>query len=370
MPKKYFLIIFISMISSFFFGVGVIEFQIFPYDSLKDIKSKFQKNSISIPQSEIYQNDVSELLRINTADDIFLKRLSLIQYIWKTSELPTTSTFQINTEISDIRFENLKNLEKIDQFSIVMDNGVISSPYLFHSQTSNGTLIIYHQGHKGDFVHGSELIQTFLVNGYDVIAFSMPLMGSNNQPIIDHPNFGKIRLSSHNHLRLLESDDFSPIKYFLEPITISLNYIDQEYDYLSYSMIGISGGGWTSTLYSAIDDRISKSFSVSGSYPIYLRSDAKNFGDYEQTLPELYTISNYLELYVMSSFGENRLHVQFFTENDPCCFSGTNFESYKEIISQKILTLNEGTFMIYLDKTHNEHKISEYAIEKILEHLS
>jgi len=369
MPKKYFLIIFILMISSFFYGVTVIEFQIFPYDSLKDIKTKFQKNSISTSQSEIYENNVSKLLRINTTDDVFSKRSSLIQYIWKTSELPTTSTFQINNDISDTKYENFKNLEKIDQFSIVMDNGVKSFPYLFHSQTTNGNLIIYHQGHKGDFVYGSETIQTLLINGYDVLAFSMPLMGSNNQPIIDHPIFGKIRLTSHNHLRLLESDDFSPIKYFFEPITISLNYIDQEYDYLSYSMIGISGGGWTTTLYSAIDDRILKSFSISGSYPIYLRSDPKNFGDYEQTIPKLYSISNYLELYVMSSYGQNRLHVQFFTENDPCCFSGTNFKSYEEIISQKLLALNNGTFMIYLDKTQNEHKISEYDMEKILEHL-
>jgi len=145
--------------------------------------------------------------------------------------------------------------------------------------------------------------------------------------------------------------------------------LDDEFDYQSYSMIGISGGGWTTTLYSAIDERISKSFSIAGSYPIYLRNEPKNLGDYEQTVPELYAISNYLELYIMSSYGPNRSHIQFFNENDPCCFSGTAFESYGDLIKQKIDSLGQGNFEIYLDDTHNEHKISEYVLNKILEHL-
>jgi hypothetical protein len=135
-------------------------------------------------------------------------------------------------------------------------------------------------------------------------------------------------------------------------------------------MLGISTGGWTATLYSALDERISNSFSVAGSYPIYLRSEPKNFGDYEQTVPELYAISNYLELYVMSAYGENRTHLQFFNKNDPCCFSGIAFISYEEHVKNKISELKHGNFQIYLDETHNEHKISNYVIDIILEELN
>ena len=71
----------------------------------------------------------------------------------------------------------------------------------------------------------------------------------------------------------------------------------------------------------------------------------------------------------MSSYGLNRSHIQFFNENDPCCFSGTAFESYDDLIKQKIDSLGQGNFEIYLDDTHNEHKISEYVLNKILEHL-
>mgnify|MGYP001437335952 CR=1 FL=1 len=41
---------------------------------------------------------------------------------------------------------------------------------------------------------------------------------------------------------------------------------------------------------SAIDDRVNESYSVAGSFPIWLRSDSRDFGDYEQTIPEFYQI--------------------------------------------------------------------------------
>ena len=370
MHKKYFLLIFVLILGAFFYGAAIIEFQIFPYDSIKEIKKKnLSKNTDLLIGSEIYEDDVSSLEKINDDEDIFYKQNLLIQYIWKNTELPTNSDLQLEKNIFDARYENFENLESIDKIFISMDYNVNSISYLFHSKTSNDNLVIYHQGHKGDFIHGSKTIQKLLINGYDVLAFSMPLTGMNNKPIVDLPNFGKIKLSTHNHLQLLESNNFSPIKYFLEPITITLNYLDEKYDYESISMIGISGGGWTTTLYSAIDERISNSFSIAGTYPIYLKSEPKNFGDYEQTILELYTIANYLELYVMSSFGENRSHVQFFNKNDPCCYSGTLFESYIDVISQKVITLDHGNFTIYLDDTHDEHEISEYSLNKIIEHL-
>ena len=43
-------------------------------------------------------------------------------------------------------------------------------------------------------------------------------------------------------------------------------------------MIGISGGGWTTTVYPAIDTRISESFSVAGSLPLSLRNTIEDNG--------------------------------------------------------------------------------------------
>ena len=190
------------------------------------------------------------------------------------------------------------------------------------------------------------------------------------KPIIDLDHFGKIKFTTHKHLEFLESSDFSPVKFFIEPIGVSLNYLDENFDFDSYYMMGISGGGWTTVLFSAIDDRISQSYSVAGTIPIFMRSDSKNIGDYEQIIPELYAITNYLELYILNSYGDDRIHVQIFNNNDPCCFSGNISGIYDNKIKEKLIALKSGNFSLYIDDSHNKHQISEYSRSLILQHLN
>jgi hypothetical protein len=123
-------------------------------------------------------------------------------------------------------------------------------------------------------------------------------------------------------------------------------------------------------VYAAIDERISDSFSVAGSIPFYLRVDSRDMGDYEQTNIELYQNVNYLELYVLSAYGDGRTHVQIFNKNDPCCFSGNGYETYEFIIKDKISQLGKGNFQILIDDTHNEHKISDHTLKLVHEIIS
>ena len=96
------------------------------------------------------------------------------------------------------------------------------------------------------------------------------------------------------------------LRFFLEPEIVSLNYLLQKNNYRNINMVGLSGGGWTTNLLAAIDDRIGYSFSVAGSMPLYYRSDA-SMGDIEQFLPELYRdVAGYPELYVLGAFGKGR----------------------------------------------------------------
>ena len=254
-----------------------------------------------------------------------------------------------------------------------MEHGVNSIAYFFTPHESNNKLIIYHHGHAGDFVLERNTITFFLNNGYSILAFNMPLIGMNNQPVIETSDFGPVKFISHKQLPLLESSKFSPIKYFVEPIALSLNFIDQNYDYDSYYMVGISGGGWTTVLYSAIDQRVSQSYSVAGSYPLHLRYEAKNLGDYEQSNPNIYRISNYLELYTMSSFGNDRKLVQLFIYNDPCCFQAELYEKfpYGNAIQDRLEILgDEGKFSVFLDNSTNQHEISEHTLSLILDEMS
>ncbi len=362
------LIIVVFSISIFIYGVLVGTYKIFPYEQLDYIKiiSLNEKNG-SDEKNIIYENNVNSLIHIKTADDISKLKNNLIDFIWSGDGFPNSKLpDSVQTDISNSLYDDFVNLERIDQIDVVMDYDVNSISYLFVPEYSNNKLIIYHQGHAGDFYKGKETIQFFLEHDYTVLAFSMPLLGMNDQPIIEIHNIGTIQLTSHEHFRFLESSNFSPIKFFMEPIAISLNYLDEHYDFSSYDMVGISGGGWTATLYPAIDNRISQSYSVAGSVPIYLRSIPQNYGDYEQWIPELYQNANYLDLYIMNSYGDDRKFIQIFNKYDSCCFSGELYKSYENEIKESINQLKKGYFDIYLDETHKTHKISESVLKMIV----
>ena len=376
--NKYLLIpITIVSILILFSGIYLGSSNFHPFDSIDSLINNSDSNQNIQLNSSLSKFDPNNFIRIQNESDIKQIRDELIFYIWNAPPsiifptdnlskiLPTT----IEKNIMDTRFSNLDNLEKIDKLSIEMENNVNSISYIFHPKLGNNELIIYHQGHSGGFINGESTINYFLKNGYTVIAFSMPLVGMNNQPIINVENFGPIKFFEHAQFQLLESKNFSPLNYFFTPINYSLNYFDLNYNFKNYYMIGISGGGWTSTIYPALDTRISKSFAVSGSLPIPLRVISQDIGDYEQLVPDFYNIANYLEFYIMSSYGQNREFVQVFNKFDPCCFSGTLFELYENEIHESISKLNSGSFEIILDDTHKKHEISEFALNSILEKI-
>lgn len=357
----------------FSYGILVGHYKVFPFNLLSD--ARFFLTNTKPEQAEhrpqIYENpaDVINLIRINNEEDILQKRQALIDYIWIGDGFPSSKMpDSVENNVTDPKFNDLKNLKRIDSITVVMEYEMNSIAYLFLAENSNNKLVIYHQGHaEQDFSEDKDKIQFFLEKGYSVLILAMVGHGMNNEPVVDFPEFGKLRLNSHNHFKFIESPTFHPIKYFVEPITVSLNFLDKEYNFDSYYMVGLSGGGWTTVLYSAIDDRISQSYPVAGSFPMYLRASSANFGDYEQTLPDLYRIANYEELYVMDSYGEERKSIQIFNKYDPCCFAAELYEEfpYGEAIKTKLAQLGQGSFDVIIDNTAKKHEISQYALNKI-----
>ena len=364
----------VLMATIFIFGLTVGVYKIFPYEIL-DSSLDSIKEETSIENNQfITQSDLDSLIQIDEKSDVDQKKKDLIEFFWNvgtlhrvqhTGELP-----DIESDISDPRYNKFQNLSRIDKLTVEMEHGIKSISYLFIPEESNQKLILYHHGHDGDFILSSKTIQFFLDRDFTVLAMSMPLVGMNNQPIVEIDRIGTVKIISHDQFRLLDTEIFNPMKLFVHPIQINLNFLEKEYDFKRYSIIGLSGGGWTTVVYSAIDDRISDSFSVAGSMPFYLRVSDRDIGDYEQTNIDLYKITNYLELYVLSGYGDDRKHVQIFNKNDPCCFSGNGYETYELVIKDKMLQLGKGNFQIFVDDTHNEHKISDTAREFILETIN
>ena len=348
-------------------------YKIFPYE-IFDSSADLIKKETSIKNNQfITQTDLNSLVKIDKESSIDQKRNDLIEFFWNVGSLERVQHDgqlpEVESDISDSRYSNFQNLKQIDKLTIEMEHGINSVSYLLLPEKSNEKLILYHHGHDGDFLLGNDTIQFFLERDFTVLAMTMPLVGMNNQPIIEIDGFGEMHLISHNQLSLLEQNTFNPMKLFIHPIQVNLNFLDKEYDFKRYSIIGLSGGGWTGLVYSAIDDRISDSFSVASSVPFYLRVDVRDIGDYEQTNIDLYRIANYLELYILAGYGDDRKHVQIFNKNDPCCYSGIGYESYEFFIKDKLAKLGKGSFQILVDDTHSEHKVSNTMLEYIRKNI-
>ena len=375
MKKSQYLLISAVFVVVFFYGLSVGVYNIFPYEFLDSSKDILSGQKTIENNQFVNQADIDSLIKIDNKSDIDQKRNFLTEFFWNVE----STTFnvpagyipvpEVESDISDSRYSDFQNLKRIDRLTVEMEYDINSISYLFIPEKSNEKLILYHQGHGGDFILGKDTIQFFLNRNFTVLASTMPLVGMNNQPVVEIDGLGKIKLISHDQLRLLEANNFNPMKIFLDPIRINLNFIEMEYDFKQYSMIGLSGGGWTTVIYSAIDERISDSFSVAGSMPFYLRVNDRDIGDYEQRNIELYQNVNYLELYVLSAYGDGRKHIQIFNKNDPCCFSGNGYETYEFVIKDKISQLGKGNFQIFIDDTHNEHKISDTVLEHIAKNI-
>jgi hypothetical protein len=356
----------------FIFGLTVGVYKVFPYEILDSSLDAIKEEAPTENNQFITQSDLNTLVRIDGKSDIEKKRNDLTKFFWSVGSLQHSDhiTFrpqlpEVESDISDFRYNNFQNLKQIDKLTIEMEYGINSVSYLLLPEESNEKLILYHHGHDGDFLLGKDTIQFFLERNFTVLAMTMPLVGMNNQPIVEIDGLGEMKLVSHDQFKLLESNNFNPMKLFLDPVETNLNFIEKEYDFKRYSIIGLSGGGWIGIVYSAIDDRISDSFSVASSMPFYLRVDERDIGDYEQTNIDLYKISNYLELYVLAAYGDDRKHIQIFNKDDPCCYSGNGYESYEFFIKDKLVKLGKGSFQILIDDTHNEHKISDTMLEYI-----
>ena len=374
MKKSFLYLTIISFTLIFVLGVYVGVYKIFPYEILDSSRDVFFGQRTIENNQFINQANVNSLIKIDSKSDIDQKRNFLTEFFWDVGSFQRvkdkSQLSQVESDISDSNYKDFQNLKRIDRLIVEMEYGINSVSYLFIPEQSNEKLILYHQGHGGDFLLGKDTIQFFLDRNFTVLAMSMPLLGMNNQPVVEIDGLGEMKLISHNQFRLLEANNFNPMKLFLDPIQINLNFLNKEYNFERYSMLGLSGGGWTTVVYSAIDDIISDSFSVAGSMPFYLRVDGRDMGDYEQTNIELYQNVNYLELYILSAYGDGRKHVQIFNKDDPCCFSGNGYETYEFIIKDKISQLGKGNFQILIDDTHNEHKISDHTLKLVHEIIS
>ncbi len=310
-----------------------------------------------------------ELINIKNKQDVKKLRKQAIKIIFGMNELPKGLP-EIKIGVEDDFYGKMNNLLRLDKFEITLEHGLKSVGNIYTPINSNNKLMIFHEGHgrgRNPNLYKTN-IQFFLEKGFTIYHLSMPLYGFNKKkPIVDIPNIGKVPFEKHEDFAYLEN----PLSYFISPVIQMINYAERSQNFDQIAMVGLSGGGWTTTIVAGIDQRVEKSFPVAGSYPIYIRfyHRKKDMGDFEQMYPALFNVVNYLDFYVLGAYGKGRKQVQILNFYDSCCFDGDKYKHYENSIKKTIESLGEGEFKVYSDTTHKQHKISYSAMELILKEI-
>ncbi|MCC6524817.1 MAG: hypothetical protein IT373_19330 [Polyangiaceae bacterium] len=285
-------------------------------------------------------------------DDVPARRDALIDFLWGPTGLPTWLPTAVERGVvNPIATVPVANLDRVDRLVIEMDQGITNEAFHFVPVSSNGRLFIVHGGHAYtlDGYGFPETIAALVARGYGVLAGQMPCYSS-----FACPGIPQHQSSPHNRLIAeVTPQEGSVLKYFVEHLVVSLNYLKTQAalgefaPYHDFSMAGLSGGGWTTTLYAALDPTISRSFPCSGGKPMYLRHcqgasiaclDGYS-GDAEQMHFPLYKhVAGYLDLYALGAAGAGRRQVQVQIRRDSCCFGE---KQYGGVASIPGLTWNQ-----------------------------
>lgn len=234
------------------------------------------------------------------------------------------------------------------------------------SRTSD-TLIIHHNGHSvcsgskpvrtancADCTPNYDTVQDWLNElGYDVFEMAMPLHGCNRlnaatacaDHCVDNPakgfncsvcsNTAGGGPSSHQWFEQFETQGDKTMRYFLEPVVLAVNHA-MSLGYTHVVLVGLSGGGWTTTIAAAMDPRIKLSMPIAGSVPKVPSALWPEFvpdnpegrgkmgagGDYEQNAErEIYRECGWICMYLLAALEPDRHALQMLHEHDSCCFA-------------------------------------------------
>jgi hypothetical protein len=321
-------------------------------------------------------------ITIHSAAELADKRNTLIQFLWGEDGFPKRLPDRIETNIV-CPVKQLEHLKRVDELRISMAPGLEGLAWHFLAEHPRGELVIVHHGHACTLDDGASsedvgyglwrTIQALLREGYGVLGVFMPHMRPGD--------------CSGKHAALFElKSSGNPMKYFLEPTAISLNYLKDskraDFDhfprYKTFDMIGLSGGGWTTTIYAAIDPTIRCSFPVAGTIPLYLRSGG-SVGDREQFDPAFYRLAGYPDLYILGAGGPHRKQVQVLVRRDDCCFGAAQHDAkatglayadamheYETRVQGGLKRIGEGSFRLQIDETAPSHMISHSTINEVL----
>ena len=192
-------------------------------------------------------------------------------------------------------------------------------------------LFIYIQGHTGNSYNDQyflDIANKFKEEKYDILTLSMTGLNYNENNKINFPNYNKkLNPSLHKTYSTYSDKNFTnkkPLSLMLSGNYYLIKKLIKQNNYEEIVMVGLSGGGWYTTLLSSIITEVNTSYSFAGTFPLFFRIFDTNIHDWEQIDSSLYEDVNYNSLYILSTLNEEykvtRKHYQVFNNKDACCF--------------------------------------------------
>lgn len=269
-------------------------------------------------------------------------RAAIVDYAFRSGAFPTAPPDAVEEDVSNELFVDVPNLARIDVMRFDLDFGLWSRVYEFWPESSNGQLVLYHVGHWHTLSGGDHVVKWLVERGYTVMFMFMPLFG-------DNPANVDVEFEGETYRLGKRHEDFGPIEerggnvfhLFFEPVARAVTHAVERQGFEQIAMVGLSGGGWTTDIYSSIDPRVGTSFTIQGSIPFHLRTRRSDLGEYEQLRDHpFYEIATFMDFYFLAARGPGQRHIQISHRDDECCYEWRGreeaFRAYEREIVERL----------------------------------
>ena len=119
MKKSQYLLISAVFVVVFFYGLSVGVYNIFPYEFLDSSKDVLSGQKTIENNQFVDQADIDSLIKIDNKSDIDQKRNFLTEFFWNVESLQSLKDKlqlpEVESDISDSRYNNFQNLKRIDR---------------------------------------------------------------------------------------------------------------------------------------------------------------------------------------------------------------------------------------------------------------
>jgi len=360
------LILIVILISSFLFGYISSRHQNFLYHKIEKIYDfiKFQKPIIAEENSNVIENILDSNEFVDYQKSYIENIYNLVKYNSKLLRNDLINKIILPKEIVKLNKNELIDIYNFKKFFPNNKKNKFVLKVKFYEIENFGILEKENNKKLFVFIGGQgiskipleyekfiELKKRIKNKGYDILSLSLAGIGynihKNNISFPSNPNIKKINLFE-NYTKKIDQKSFKHIvtgntKYLrhiwlpffdenypeLFPISLILSgnyYIikELENDYDEIVMVGLSGGGWASTMLSSLIPKVKYSYSFAGSIPKPFSPPNLLPHDLMGGESSFWQVYDLWHLYLLALFDENglqnRYHNLIFGEDDICCF--------------------------------------------------